>query len=258
MGIIDHESDDGARVADATSDDGSLLAAAVEHKLNPPTDPRGHAWGREARGESERPNDTQIRFRCGACMEIVKVERRFAGRRGQCPRCLCEFTIPILGQRTPKSGDAPPQATPISRALGGPPSTKAASPRSRTRRRTRSERRRSSRFNVKDAVVRWSEAGYPDGRTYLKAHTLEDLSLTGLRFIGQSLDIEIGTVCYFAVDFPAFPLPVRFKGEIRRVIALEREEGFSAGIRFLEYADDAESKIRRLLDDQALRDVRRR
>ena len=49
------------------SDDGELLAQAVEHNLAPPTDPRGRPLRRKP---------TMLRFRCGACMEIIKAGKK--------------------------------------------------------------------------------------------------------------------------------------------------------------------------------------
>ena len=54
------------------------------------------------------------------------------------------------------------------------------------------------------------------------------------------------------------PIPVRIKGEIRRVIPLEDQGTFGTGVRFLEYVGDAQRQIKRLLDGDKLRGVRRR
>ena len=57
-----------------------------------------------------------------------------------------------------------------------------------------------------------------------------------------------GAACYATKD----------KGEVRRLIPRDEGETIAAGVRFLEYVGDAEGKIRRLLEHENLRGVRRR
>ncbi|RMG13883.1 MAG: PilZ domain-containing protein [Planctomycetota bacterium] len=210
----------------------------------PPTNPRG--VGRRRAGAAP---GGQFRLRCPSCGEVVLVEERHVGRKGQCPECECKFRIPA-----PPPGGSEPLEVGFDAIESEAPVHLA--PTRRVRNRTRRERRRSSRFRVKDALVRFGREGYPDESSYFPPYLLEDLSLTGLRFVGRCSGLEIGDVRYFAVDFPAFPSPVRFKGEVRRLIPVS--EGQAAGVRFLEYVGDAEAKIRRLLEEDRLRNVRRR
>ena len=46
--------------------------------------------------------------------------------------------------------------------------------------------------------------------------------------------------------------------EIRRVVSLRGQGGFGTGVRFVEYVGDAEAMISRLLENENLRQVRRR
>ena len=104
--------------------------------------------------------------------------------------------------------------------------------------------------------MRLAIEAYPDPAS--QGYSLDDLSLTGLRYVCAEPNHEIGQLVHLTIDFPAFPLPVRIKGEIRRVIPLEEEGSFGTGIRFVEYVGDAQRQIKRLLDGDKLRGVRRR
>jgi hypothetical protein len=268
------------------SDEGDILSREIESGYAPPTNPRGTA----SRGTAPRPDpelspevpvDDRFRFRCGGCEAVISVDPRHCGRRGKCPHCTSEFTIPGDAPSEPSSGSRRPLSSestdrpstkerPRTKERPGAkerPGTKerpgSGRRRGKTRRRRRSttssERRRAPRVTVQDALVRLSYEGYPDQRQeYHEPHSLDDLSLTGLRFLGPSRRYEVGKVVYLSLDFPAFPLPVRIKGEIRRVVRLSDEEGYGTGVRFLEYVGDAESQIRRLLEADNLRAVRRR
>lgn len=240
--LIDSDTDPRAESTPDASSEAALLKSAVESGYAPPTDPHGR---------SRRAMPNTVRFRCGACDDVISIEARYAGRRGQCPHCGSEFMIP---QPDPHA-TVPPRAALIS-SSGGARRT------GRRRRRGRSsakERRRSPRFPVKDALVRLSRSGFPEAQgTYLEPQSLDDLSLTGLRFVGRSREFKVGEVYFLAIDFPAFPRPVLFKAEIRRVSRLRGQDGFGIGVRFLEYVGDAESKVQRLLESDTLRQVRRR
>ena len=107
-----------------------------------------------------------------------------------------------------------------------------------------------------DALVRLAVDDFPTPGD--QGYSLDDLSLTGLRYVCAEPDQEIGQLVHLTIDFPAFPLPVRVKGEIRRVIELEEPGSYGTGIRFVEYVGDAQRQIKRLLDGDKLRGVRRR
>ncbi|MGE0711600.1 MAG: PilZ domain-containing protein [Planctomycetota bacterium] len=254
------------------SDEGRLLGDAVEAGYAPPTDPHGRARSRPPAehgagpGPASEPEpapegaEPRFRFRCGGCEAVISVDPRHCGRRGKCPHCQAEFTIP-----NPRgSSESRPrlEAEPASpRGAEGGDSRQTSRRKTSRRRRsaTTRERRRAPRVEVIDALVRLATEGYPDARPgYHEPHSLDDLSLTGLRFLGPQRRYEIGEAVYLSLDFPAFPLPVRVKGEIRRVVRLENGDGFGTGVRFTEYVGDAEGQIRRLLETDQLRAVRRR
>lgn len=260
------------------SGDGALLADAVEAGGAPPTHPRGVSRTR-ARSEpdpaltstrSGSRDGERFRFRCGACEMVISVDPQHCGRRGRCPHCNAEFRIPQANARSdeharpirPVSEDAAdlPRGSRSSSERKRLPSdtTKSRSKTRRRRRSTRRERRRAPRVTVTDAVVRVDLDGYPEVGAYHEPHGLDDLSITGLRFTGPKRRYDVGEVVFLSIDFPAFPLPVRVKGEIRRVVPLEEMDGYGTGVRFLEYVGDAESQIKRLLEGDQLRAVRRR
>jgi phosphoheptose isomerase len=250
LGVIDRDGR-APRSDDPVALEGGVLAEAVDLALTPATDPRGRPRYQVPPPAAVTTAPSGRRFRCGACGDVMQVDAQHLGRKGKCPHCMAGLQIPASG------GDGP-EPTPIEvDVLEAAPPTRPEAGRSRTRRRTR-ERRRSTRFNVRDTIVRFRRDAYPDGRTYLEANSLDDLSLTGLRFVGRPGELEIGDVLFFAIDFPAFPEPVRFKGEVRRLIPRGGGETVAAGVRFLEYVGDAEGKIRRLLEHENLRAVRRR
>lgn len=255
------------------SEEGALLAKAMEAGYAPPTDPEGRSRRQipptapeiPVAVEPAPPKDARFRFRCGSCEAVVSVDRRHCGRRGQCPHCQAEFRIPEpkgsegTAAPAPPSGSTPrPEGAPPSGSVQRPAPASSGEVTGRTTRRTkrRRERRRAPRVNVTDALVRLDLSGHPDPEA--QGFGLDDLSMTGLRFVSTEPKFEIGQVVHVAVDFPAFPLPVRFKGEIRRVVPREEGPGFGTGVRFLEYLGDAQRQIKRLLEGDKLRDVRRR
>jgi len=245
------------------SEEGELLAKAVNAGYAPPTDPTGRSRRPIPPTDAEvviPAAEEKFRFRCGSCEAVVGVDRRHCGKRGQCPHCKAEFRIPQAdfdatatqrAQTVPRQQAAPAASEPT-------PDKKTTatkrSPRRTTKRRR--ERRRAPRINVTDALVRIGIEAYPE--ISVRGYPLDDLSLTGLRFLSEQPSHEIGQVVHLTLDFPAFPLPVRIKGEIRRVIPLEEQGAFGTGIRFIEYVGDAQRQIRRLLDGDKLRGVRRR
>jgi hypothetical protein len=269
----------------ADNDEAMLLAEAVEGASAPTTDPRGR--GGRPKKTAERPTPSPpppaaaarptpvpglVRFRCGGCEEPIVVEERHAGRRGQCPHCKAEFVIPkaqgdaTATQRASVVGKQPAVATSGIRrgvpsgvqsgAAGGADVSGAQSRASSSS--SAAERRRATRILVKDALVRFGREDFPGAAGYFEPHTLEDLSLTGMRFVGRSKDYEIGDVLHFTLDFPAFPEPIKVKGEVRRIIRMKNGGGFGAGVRFVQYHGDAEARVRRLLENAQLRGVRRR
>lgn len=287
LGVIDEDSDGISGDDYDATDEGTLLAEAIEDLAAPPTDPRATRRRRmtpalpqpavPAGQPAPAPAGGVVRFRCGGCDDPITVDERYSGRRGQCPRCRSEFVIP-------RPGD-PNQRAQVTRAPGPPaqpgqpaqPAAGAAAPGVRaTGRREQQpaqgsssgahatiaqagqERRRAARITVKDALVRYGKETFPDAAVYVEPLVLEDLSLTGMRVLGRARDYEVGDVLFFVLDFPAFPEPLRLKGEVRRVQKLKNGGGFGAGVKFVQWVGDAEAKVRRLIDNAQLRAVRRR
>jgi len=122
----------------------------------------------------------------------------------------------------------------------------------------RRERRRANRVHVLDAVVRWSKEGFPDASPAHEPHHLEDMSLTGLSFVATLGQFKIGDVLFLTLDMPAFPSPVLVKGQVRRISLQKVGDGATIGIRFVQWVGEAEDNLRRLVEDEALRTVRRR
>lgn len=163
-----------------------------------------------------------FKFRCGACRETITIERKYAGKRGQCPYCLAELQIP-----------AP---------------SKADSARS-------NERRRAMRFSVAGARAffrlgdRWLDRG----------ETIEDLSLTGCAVrleILQREDFAGQKELQCALDLPAFSEPLRVKVRLRR--SFERKGQLLIGLEFVDLSPEILNKIQRLHENAALRTVKRR
>lgn len=276
LGVIDE--DDAASGHDGRGDDdneeSALLAEAVEDLASPQTDPRAVRRRRQptsrvpAPTPQGAPGPGLVRFRCGGCDEPIVVEERHAGRRGQCPHCRAEFTIPSA---QPTDSTATQKAPVLARGSGSQTDSasrstgahRAGAPRpagepKRAKGPTDAERRRAMRVLVKDALVRYAKDAFPDGSSYAEPQMLEDLSLTGMRFIGRAGELQVGDVLCFVIDFPAFPEPVRLKGEVRRVVKLKSGGGFGAGVRFVQWHGDAEARVRRLVENVQLRGVRRR
>ncbi|MEZ6188472.1 MAG: PilZ domain-containing protein [Planctomycetota bacterium] len=122
----------------------------------------------------------------------------------------------------------------------------------------RRERRRANRVHILDAEVRWSQEGFPDASPAHQPHPLEDMSLTGMSFLAKLGQFKIGDVLYLTVDVPAFPAPVLVKGQVRRISLQKVGDGATIGIRFVQWVGEAEDNLRRLVDNEALRVVRRR
>lgn len=258
--VLDHESleIDSLRLR-PDSEEGELLAKAVNAGYAPPTDPTGRSRRPIPPTDAEvvvPGQEEKFRFRCGSCEAVVGVDRKHCGKRGQCPHCKAEFRIPQADFDATATQRAHAIDRPAEPAAQAKRESKTAAAKRRRTTKRRRERRRAPRINVTDALVRLGLEGYPE--ISAQGYPLDDLSLTGLRFLSERPGHEIGQVVHLTVDFPAFPLPVRIKGEIRRVIPLEEKGAYGTGVRFLEYVGDAQRQIRRLLDGDKLRGVRRR
>lgn len=184
----------------------------------------------EARGRTSSVKT--LRFRCGSCSEVITVDRRYMGKKGQCPFCLEQFSIP--------ASKTPTQASEALIDIEG--------------QGKRRERRRSHRFEVTDAKALFKLKG----GWHEKGELVEDVSLTGVgvRLRQRSAkEFEPGSDLVMALDFPAFMEPLRVNGRLRRLE--EDEDGIRLGIEFIEFKKDAEKKLRRLVQNVALRGIRR-
>lgn len=173
-----------------------------------------------------------LRFRCGSCTEVITVDRRYMGKKGQCPFCLEQFSIPAS-----KTGGQGKEALVDVAGKG-----------------KRRERRRSHRFAVTDAKALFKLTG----GWHERGEEVEDVSLTGVGVLLQrrdATDFEQGSELVMALDFPAFMEPLRVNGRLRRIE--EDETGIHLGIEFTEFKKDAEKKLRRLVQNVALRGIRR-
>jgi phosphoheptose isomerase len=239
-------------------------------------------------GNAGAPPPNTVRFKCKNCGELITVDAKFAGRSGQCPQCLNDFVIPGSLEaipspavpsvaRTPQASPAgsgarraspgssagpvpgrqKPTPAPVSRpeaagAAGGPHA--AAGPQE--------ERRRARRVTVKDALISFGRGAFDDDPQPDSRHTLDDLSLTGLSFTVKGAKngapARVGEPLFVLLDFPAFVDRIKIQGEVRRVEPLEDRSGYTVGVRFSKFLDDAQAKVRRLVENDALRGVRRR
>jgi phosphoheptose isomerase len=240
----------------------------------------------EKNAEPQRPNT--VRFRCASCRETITVDAKFAGRTGQCPNCLADFKIPrpdepgLETAASPGPAAARPVASPAASASGrraGNPAASSGARRQEVAPRPtedrQEERRRAGRVNVTDAVVCFGRERFPDDEDQPQArYGLENLSLTGVSIVVkaptkplpanmpalQPTDVKIGEPVYLLLDFPAFVDRIRVQGEVRRVSPFKTAagSGFTIGVRFSRFLDDAQAKVRRLVENGALRGVRRR
>ncbi|MBI3724881.1 SIS domain-containing protein [bacterium] len=127
------------------------------------------------------------------------------------------------------------------------------------------DRRRANRVHVRDAIVSFAKDAFPDGSPP-NGHSLENLSLTGISFQvkarepgnPESMDVGIGDAVFVLLDVPAFVDRIRVQGDVRRIALLPDRTGFAVGVRFQRFLDDAQAKVRRLVENEALRGVRRR
>ncbi len=236
------------------------------------------------------PNTT--RFKCTSCGESITVDAKFAGRSGQCPQCLNDFVIPKSG--APDGASAPPATAPsgvaavpaspsassVGSNVGGAVRRVVQNPAASSAARrgpapagapgpkpdgpvSNEERRRARRVSVKDALLCFAKGGFPDDETQPAArHALDDLSLTGLSFTAKGMKngppAKVGDALFVLLDFPAFVDKIKVQGEVRRVEPLPDRTGYAVGVRFSRFLDDAQAKVRRLVENDALRGVRRR
>jgi D-arabinose 5-phosphate isomerase GutQ len=218
----------------------------------------------EAGGSSAPAPPNSIRFRCTACGGSITVEARYAGRRGQCPECLHEFTIP-RADATPVAAGAHPTA---GRLREAPESTAARRPTASFGRAgpapgpsSSQERRRANRVSVTDGRVAYALDSFPGENQPPLYHALDDLSLTGLSFSVRSKsapEVKVGDSLFLHLDFPAYVDKVRVQGDVRRVGVLPDRQGIAVGVRFSRFLDDAQAKVRRLVENGNLRGVKRR
>jgi hypothetical protein len=152
-------------------------------------------------------------------------------------------TTPAGGTPAPTVAPAPDPSRPWARQQG---------PRQKV---PVKERRRATRVNVRDAVLSWGREDFPAAGPPGQ-HPLDDLSLTGLRFMGPPGDLKVGDILHLSLDFPAYPDPVRVKAQVRRVSAPDAPP--AVGVRFVQWVGDAEVRVRRLVENVQLRTVRRR
>jgi phosphoheptose isomerase len=129
------------------------------------------------------------------------------------------------------------------------------------------ERRRAGRVNVRDAQILFAKETFPGDDPEVARHGLENISLTGLSLIAKAKagaggvpasDVKVGDVLFLLLDFPAFVDKIRVQGEVRRVALLPDRSGFAIGVRFSRFLEDAQAKVRRLVENGALRGVKRR
>lgn len=227
-------------------------------------------------GETTTLPPNTVRFKCNSCGESITVDAKFGGRSGQCPGCLNDFVIPK------EEGATAPIPPPMPIPSPAVPSVSASAARrvvqnpaasSGARRGTpppiakpdspSEERRRARRVTVKDAVLLFGKGAFPDDETQPSArHSLDDLSLTGLSFTAKGMKngppAKVGEPLFVLLDFPAFVDKIKVQGECRRVEPLPDRTGYAVGIRFSRFLDDAQAKVRRLVENDALRGVRRR
>lgn len=277
---LDSPLDSEAALAPRHSTEAALLQAAVDSLAVPPTDPRGAQ--RRGGGAPTLP-PAVFRFRCGGCEKVVTVDPRQAGKRGHCPHCRIEFIIPqprdavapppgpsrgaipvqpAPGRGTGRMGTTPPGGIPSPALPPSPARADPARPWGPSGPRPRApvkERRRATRVNVRDAVLRWGREDFPGaGDRPQEPYPLDDLSLTGLRFMGPPQDLKVGEIVHLLLDFPAYPDPVRVKAQVRRVNGPDGGTPAAVGVRFVQWVGDAEVRVRRLVENAQLRSVRRR
>lgn len=213
-----------------------------------------------------------IRFKCGTCGGQIQVEARYAGRRGQCPECLSEYTIPSSADPNASAGGRSGHAPRHGHGAGHGPSGSGAR-RGDTGSRTGSvappppsqERRRANRVTVADGRIAFALDAFPGENQPPVYHELEDLSLTGLSFTVKSkggaapaAEVKVGDSLFMHLDFPIYVDKVRVQGEVRRVGMLPDRSGLAVGVRFSRFLDDAQAKVRKLVENSQLRGVKRR
>jgi len=276
--------------APSSGDHPAIVAELVAPSGTGPVSARHHSSSVElvALYADEKPSATPppntIRFRCSSCGETITVDAKFAGRHGQCPQCLNDFAIPKTSD-APSTPPAPPPVPAVPSSVSGsaarrvvqnPAASSAArrggggagaAPRPQNGPAAAPggdavERRRARRVNVKDALLSFARGGFPDDEGQPAArHALDDLSLTGLSFTARSKEgppAKIGDALFVLLDFPAFVDRIKVQAEVRRVEPLADRSGYAVGVRFSRFLDDAQAKVRRLVENDALRGVRRR
>lgn len=206
-----------------------------------------------------------VRFRCGACSAVIKVDRKFVGKRGQCPHCLVEFIIPEIkgpgfnslgGQSREMKVISEPTTKKVSPSARLRKEKRAALAKKRAKKRARDKKsaRRAARFEVSDARALFKfEDGWTD-----HPERIIDVSMSG---VGIELshadpeDFEVGDAVLLALDFPAFMKPLRVQSVLRRIS--EDKDQLELGFEFQDFKRDAEKKLKRLTENVALRGIRR-
>jgi phosphoheptose isomerase len=220
-----------------------------------------------------------VRFSCGSCGEQITVDVRFAGRSGQCPQCLHDFVIPRPKGPGESSGRPEPAVPTIGASVGSSSAARRApvanpaaalarhkptpAPVAKPEDGPREERRRARRVSVRDALLCFAKGSFPDDENQPTVrHPLEDLSLTGLSFTVKDAagvePVKVGESLHVLLDFPAFVDRIKVLADVRRVEPLADRSGHAIGVRFARFLDDAQAKVRRLVENDALRGVRRR
>jgi hypothetical protein len=185
-----------------------------------------------------------LRFRCNSCKEVITVDRRYTGKKGQCPFCLDEFIIPTQKQEGKKEAVKDPRR----------PSHVQSALQGIADQAKRRERRRFHRFEIKDARALFKLKG----NWYENGEHIADVSLTGVgvRLVNRRADeFELDSEIVMALDFPAFMEPLRVNGRLRRVA--QSPKGVQLGFEFTDFKKDAEEKLQRLMKNVALRGIPR-
>lgn len=174
---------------------------------------------------------TAIRFRCHSCGDLVFAEARHKGKQGRCPRCDAVFTVPNIESELVVASEVV-------------------------------ERRSARRFAVTDCTVQFARGRYPSASSYTAEYALADLSEVGLRFVKESAvpsdcGLDEGEDLFLCVNIPAFLDPLRLKGNVQRVEGSVDRRAYAVSITFTSFEGEAREKLKRLTENQLLRDIAR-
>lgn len=120
------------------------------------------------------------------------------------------------------------------------------------------DRRKNTRFRVRNCVVRYADTHFQSFRTeHAGDHQLLDLSRGGMKFVAQ-WEVAPGTQLAISLHVPAYANPIPLTGKVAWCRSIPGEEGvFLVGLAFGNLVERSAEALRRLEQDGKLRSLQK-